>query len=178
MIGDFNRTRLAVGRLRAFASLTSGAHPDADAIVRDLLEHADGAAREPALAVYRELYGRLRELPPRAAKPGASDSPRGTDIRADFQQLRDVQRGAVFLVLGLDFSIEEAAAVLDEPESWLAMEVISAMFSLEHIMPGERAYQRRRRVAPARQAPREAAASGGAGSQPPWSDSRLAAAIL
>lgn len=150
MTGDFDRARLQVGRLRAFASVSTRAHPAADAVILDLLAER-GSATTDSVTLYRELHVRLRRLAPRSAPRSSSGLP-ASDAWRDFQQLKDIQRSAVFLVLGLDFSIADAAAVLGEPEGWLTMEVISAMFSLEHVFPAQRARARGRRVGTAQPA--------------------------
>lgn len=138
MTGDFDRARLQVGRLRAFASVTTRAHPAADAVILELLQERGGSATADPVALYRELHLRLRKLAPMTADARPPAGRPAPDAWRDFQQLKDVQRSAIFLVLGLDFSIRDAAAVLGEPETWLTMEVISAMFSLEHILPAQR----------------------------------------
>ncbi|RAK60799.1 hypothetical protein DJ021_13770 [Phenylobacterium hankyongense] len=49
--------------------------------------------------------------------------------------MRPIQQLCVYLVISLEFSAAEAGFILDEDEDCIAMEVISALFSLEHILP-------------------------------------------
>ncbi|WP_309089146.1 hypothetical protein [Phenylobacterium sp.] len=117
--------------LRAFAKVTTAGHPAVDATVCEVLREFINLEPEDLTTIYRKLYHKLTLLPP---APGADMFPGDTCNRAEWAQflsLQAAQRGALFLVLCLELSLQEAAMILGESEQLLSSTVVSALLNLQ-----------------------------------------------
>jgi len=121
-----------VGRLNAYAQVFTCSRVIWRPAVRSLLDDAatgEGAPTE--LEMLRDLHNKLTSLPEPPAGPRL-DMPRGM---SEFAQLTPRQRAAAFLVIGLEYPFEAAAFVMARKPAQVQLEVISALFMLEHVLP-------------------------------------------
>lgn len=123
---------LESARLRTFARLCGKSTDVADRVVR---EHLEELARCDTSASVRDVYRRVHStLTANSIADTAHPSlPITGGIFARFNQLRSLQRTATFLVIYANFSFAEAAEVLGASENLVAMEIIAALFVLEHV---------------------------------------------
>lgn len=127
-------------RLRIFADLCGRAKPETEHVLAALFTEManSGPPPKPEIA-YRNLHHRIAGLPPRTTPDNRCLlRPAHLPDWENFRRLRPLQQLCVYLVIGLEFSAAEAAFILNEDEDCIAMEVISALFSLEHILPFSR----------------------------------------
>jgi len=121
-----------VGRLNAYAQVFTCSRVIWRPVVRRLLDDtATGEGAPTELEMLRDLHHHLTTLPEPLAGPRI-DMLRGM---SEFAQLTPRQRAASFLVIGLEHSFEAAAFVMDRKPAQVQLEVISALFMLEHVLP-------------------------------------------
>jgi hypothetical protein len=127
-------------RLRIFADLCGRAKPETEHVLATFVtEMANSEPPAKPATAYRNLHHRLAGLPPRTTPENRRLlRPAHLPDWENFRRLRPLQQLCVYLVIGLEFSAAEAAFILNEDEDFIAMEVISALFSLEHILPFSR----------------------------------------
>ena len=132
-------------RLAAFAQVcTCNRGASRGALVAFLREVCARACAPAERDLLRELHIRLHST------PGASriEDVNATPGMSEFAQLTARQRAATFLVLGLDYDFGDAALILGRTVHQVRLEVISAMFLLEHVAPARRPASAGRRQPP------------------------------
>lgn len=123
-----------LGDLRAFGQLVTRGHGDAERVLLTFLRELASQPAPSLLEIYRAFHERLRALPelPFAADCDLLSKHPGLH---DYCQLTRSQRATVFLVIGRDFSFDDAAFILQKPREWLEMDVIAALMLIEHVIP-------------------------------------------
>lgn len=126
-----------VRRMRAFAGICTGNPSAADAVLLTRMMAWRDAPDPPSeVAAYRDLHRALSRLPySRGRQRSAS---RDAAIKGDwacFQRLTVMQRAAVFLVIGAEFTTEEASIILDEDVDRVSTALTSGLISLQEVFP-------------------------------------------
>lgn len=132
MTARSHRTSVSIRQLRLFATLASGGHPASDDEVLAAL-NGPQIRTQSRVDLYRKLYARLQALSPDPASKVRFEC--ADPLWRDFERLQPQQQVAILLVLGLEFTAEEACQVLGESEDHLVMQVLAGMFCLEHFLP-------------------------------------------